>query len=325
MSPGGEVDTTEDAPPPVQSVAAVLGKVRAWRDQSADEHKRQLLEVDGEIVKIKQAVEELQRQLTALDGFREELASQRAELEREHAQRAHDEMFRLLQKQAKALASRATDAQNAAKTRESVIEACIQQSDMGKVLEEHAQFRSGLPQLQQLPASYRDALVAHHTAQAGRIKTFVQQADPGPPQLDAPELCLDVIYTVDAVEDEPALISIVMPIVEAAHTEWRDRDEDLQLQMAARVVQAVYTAAHELGMTRSHAMYGGHRGLLAVELELGGDHGTSLGPRLERALTDILGQAPELGLVSVTPRVQHVPVDYLLPPSASTEENDDVA
>jgi hypothetical protein len=305
-------------------LGSILRHVRTWRREADEAHAKQLHEVDDEILRLREAIENLQRELTALSSFRDDLANKRRSLAREQSQRAHERIFEVLGRQSTALEERATLATEAEASRAALIQERINASDKAAAIAEYKKFEADLPALDALPASYRDVLKAHHQAQGEQLRAFIQQLDPGLSQLDAPPLALDVVYTVDQIEGEPELVSIVMPIDETVHSAWRDRPEDLQLVVAARVVQAVYETAHALGLSRSHAMYGGHRGLLAVELEFPRGHEQDLAGLVQASIDQVLSTAPELAAAKITARAALVPVDFLLPPAETSEETDDV-
>jgi hypothetical protein len=304
------------------SLAIILEQAQGARATAATKYKNQLDEVDEEVQRIKEAIEDLQRQLTSLVGFRDELAEQRVASEREHTQHAQDRIFELLESQATALRERSLTVAAGEVSRTSLITSRIKNSEMSSVLEDYTAGRDKLKDLEALPPSWRKSVLELHAQQGESLRTFVREVDPGPTQVDGPEIALDVIYTVNAPEGEPEVVSIVMPISEEVHTDWRARTEDIQLALAARVVQGVYEASHGIGLTRSHAAYGGHRGLLAVEMDIGIDHDRDLGELLSDAIGRALQDCRELRAANLKPRAIHVPVDYLLPPEA--EEADDV-
>lgn len=323
-NPGHGDGSHSEAGPEGNDLSAILMDVRAWRQEADDAHAKQLREVDDEVARLREAIENLQRELTALSGFRDELATRRRTVAREQSQRAHERIFDVLGRQSTALEERAFAAAEAELNRMAKIEETIRSSEKGTLFSEYEKFAANLPSLAALPASYRDVLTSHHQAQGEQLRAWVYELDAGPAQIEAEPLKLDIVYTVDQVEGEPELVSIVVPVDETVYSNWRDRTEDIQLSLAARVVQALYETAHALGMARSHAMYGGHRGLLAVELEFPRGHDKDLSGLIQASLDAILSSAPELNAARITARAAMVPVDFLLPPAETAEEIDDV-
>ncbi|HMV69813.1 MAG TPA: hypothetical protein PKA64_23435, partial [Myxococcota bacterium] len=289
---GDSISTTitEDA-----GIAAVLREVGAWRTDADAQHQMQLDEVDEEVTRLKTAIEDLQRQLTALADFRGDLVRKAERLEVEQARRAHEGIFERLNAQATDLDQRAKAAAATAPRRAQAIAERLATTDMGPALEEYRQFKANSAQLEMLPASYRTAILAHHKQQEEALVALAARIDPGPITIDEPEMELDAVFTVDTSEDQPELVSVVLPVSESIDGRWDEQGDDLQLMVAARVVEGLYRAAAQLGLPKAHAMYGGHRGLLAVELELGaaGTHGDAA-RKVGEALRAVLDHAPEL-------------------------------
>jgi hypothetical protein len=304
-----------EAPAPPR-MSDVLKHVGTWRTEADNHHQLQLDEVDDEVGRLKTAIEDLQRQLTALADFRAELIEKHERLDAEQAQRAHEGIFERLHADADALEQRAEMAREAAPARAKAITERIAASDRSAQLEEYRQFRTTADQLQSLPASYRDAILAHHKAQEASLAAFAAQVDPGPTSLEAPPVEIDLVFTVDTSDDQPDLVSVVLPVRELVYARWEEHRDDLQLLTAARVVEGLYRAAHALGSTRAHAMYGGHRGLLAVELELAPPRSADAARRVGEAIEAVFAAAPEMGAAKIVVHATQVRTDYLLPPDA---------
>jgi hypothetical protein len=313
--------TVEAAPPRrvAAGVSAVLAGLTSWRAEADAQHQRQLDEVDEEVGRLKTAIEDLQRQLTALADFRGNIVAQAREIDVEHARRAHHGIFTDFKGQAEALEARAKAAVACEQGRQAAVAERLAASPLKATFEEYRQFKAGLAAIQALPASYRDTLLAHHAQQEAALRAFVSENDPGPTALQAPDLGVDIVFTVDTSEDQPELISVVLPVREAVYQQWESNPDDLQVQLAGRVVEGMYRAAHELGVTRAQAMSGDHRGMLAVELELGRDHASDSGERFAAAIKAALANAPELRAAGVSVQVQRVPTEYLLPPEETNE------
>jgi hypothetical protein len=316
--------TVEAAPPRrvATGVSSVLAGLTSWRSEADAQHQRQLDEVDEEVGRLKTAIEDLQRQLTALADFRGNIVAQAQEIDVEHARRAHHGIFADFKGQTEALEARARAAVACEQGRRAAVGARLAASPLAATFEEYKQFKAGLGALQALPASYRDTLLAHHAQQEAALRSFVAENDPGPSPLQAPPLGIDIVFTVDTSEDQPELISVVLPVREAVYQQWEANPDDLQVQIAARVVEGMYRAAHDLGVTRAQAMSGDHRGMLAVELELGRDNASDSGERFAAAIMAALVGAPELQAAAITVQVHRVPTEYLLPPDEANDSGE---
>lgn len=312
------------AAPPPHTVLDVLQDVTAWRSDADAQHQAKLAEVDDELAKLRAAMEDIQRQLTALGDFRGSLEDRSAALRDEQARRAHEGIFAALRTHADALAVRAREAVACDDGRKAEIRRRIDASPLRDALAEFTQFHANVASLATLPASYRDALLLHHGAQEASVRAFIEQNDPGPTPLASAPLAVDVVITIDASDGQPELVSVVLPLGEDLLHGWRDASDTLSVHLACKVIEGLYRHAHAKGITRAHALSGGHRGLMAVELELGAAD-ASTGDEVTAAIERALGSSALLRAAQVQVRVHRVPTDYLMPAGATDEEVDDAA
>lgn len=298
----------------VRTVAAVLADVERWKADEEARHKAEMVEVEQEIKNLQTAIANLQQQLEALTRFRAELDGKASALGGQEIQRAYSGLFDTLGEQAKRLAARERQVADKGKDRASSLATTLKGSELGPVVEEYKQFKAAVePTLKSLPESYRQVILKHHSGVVDKLRDHIAALTAGPLDVDAEALPVDVVYAVDAPEGDPELLVFVLPVDETVHAGWLDREDGLQLWLAARVVQAVYEIAAKTGFVRAQAMAGGHRGLLVVEVDLAGASKAFV-EGLEARLPELLAKAPELlgAKVQATPR--KVEVDYILPP-----------
>jgi hypothetical protein len=304
---------------PAATVAEALAVVQQWRAESTARQEAELQEVDQEIASLQSAVENLQQQLHALQSFKTELAAKTSELDTDAAQREYRAIFATLQSQANALGERGTAVVAAQKARLDDLPARLAASDAAADVAEYEQFKANVePTLKHLPDSYRDALLEVHQKKVAKVRRHVEAALSGPVEVTGEEVAVDVVYAIDAPEGTPELIIVVVPVADDVHTNWVNRSEGVQMWVAARVAQALYQAAHEVGFVQAQALSGGHLDLLAVEMELVGAD-TKIGDALRKHLAN-LGNSPELTAAKVKVSAQELPIDTLLPPEP--EEDD---
>jgi hypothetical protein len=72
-------------------------------------------------------------------------------------------------------------------------------------------------------------------------------------------------------------------------------------------------------------MHGGHRGMLAVELELAPPRNQEAARKVGDAIAQIFNQSAEMVAAKLTVRVTQVRTDYLLPPDEADREVSDDA
>lgn len=304
-----------------RTVGAALEALARWREQEEAENEKNMVEVDGELSNLRQTLQQLKEQIEALVRYRQRLATRRGLLAAETVARGHEEIFAALTEQQATLAERARLVHAAVVQQAASLQKILEEPQVASLLDEYRTFRQKKDQLLDLPGSYRDAILGHHERVVDRLKAIVEKIDGRPAEVDAPPLTLDAIVTVDPPEGPAELAILLLPVTEETHSRWSHRNDDLQTWVAARVVQGLYEAARELQLSNPLAVYGGHRGLLAIELDLTeAPPDADLVAVMNRHIDRILRSAPELVAAKVQMRAQRVPVDTLLPPDEETVE-----
>ncbi len=302
------------------SLEAALEGVAAWRQEAEVRQARELSEVDEELEKLRAAIADYQRRIESLDRFRSTLRGKNARVDQEEVVRSYEAIFSVLRAQSSALAARADVVAAAEAVQVAGMIPTLRASESAPLLTEYEQFRASEHSLNELPPSYRKVLRHHHGKVVERLRAVVEALEDEAVSVDADGMAVELAFTIDSPEDAPDLLILVLPVSDTVHTEWQQRNDDLQTWLAARAMQGVYEAAHALGVPSVQAMYGGHQGLLALEVELPVTGDADVRAVIEDKLAHALGSAPELAGARLEVAVRHVPVDFLLPPEVELEE-----
>ncbi len=298
-----------------RSIADALSDVARRQGEDEERQRGELAEVDAEIHSLKTAMAELEQQLEALTRFREELSAKLDSVSTGASRRTYDGIFATLREQAQALSGRAVAVAEASRASRVALATALEDARTKKLLEEYQQFKDHVePHLGSFPDSYRVVLESKHDEVQAELRRAVGDLDGAPPQLDAPELPIDIVIALDSPEGVAEVVMMVLPVVEHVQMAWADREEDLQTWVAARAMQAIYQVCHAFGLPGAQAMYGGHQGLLAVEVELGAGEPAAVRAALEEALGAVCGAAAELSAAKVRVVAHPVHVDHLFPP-----------
>ncbi len=300
----------------LRSVTDALAEVTRRQEEQSSRHSSELAEVDQELESLRTAMANLQQQIEALSKFREELLTKAADSGAGSLHRkTYDAIFETLRSHAEALSGRAAELAEVHRAREQALSATLEDEAVQKLLVEFEQFKTQVePTLHALPESYRSVLESHHAEVEEKLREHLGEHASGPATLDAEPLHLDVVVATDAPEGVVEVILLVLPVVEQVQTAWAEREEDLQTWVAARVMQAVYQVCQELGLAGAQAMYGGHQGLLAVEVELGATDPEGVRATLVETIDRMLAEASELAAAQVRLSARPVDVDHLFPP-----------
>jgi len=300
----------------VESVTAVLREVGGLQAASAEQQRARLAEFDAEVERLQRNIENLHAQIATLREARRQAEEESIGDDVSWRLESSARLFAALRAQAGALTERTVAWVEAARAVEARREEQLKSPEIAPLLEEYEQFaREVAPTLASLPASYRQVIEAHHEDMKARLKAKLDTVEVGHPQVQADALRLEVIFACD---DE--ILMILTPVPDEVHSRWTERDADLQARVAATIVQALYTALRGTALETSEAAFGGHEGLLAMEIELTPEV-QDFGSRLRQAMAEVLAAAADIEAAQVRIDLVEVPVDLLIPDTESEEDD----
>ncbi len=299
----------------LRSVADALAEVAQWRTDEEARHGTELAEVDQEVASLQTGIENLKQQLEALGRFRTELLGKVDSIEEEVAGRNYDAVFGVLGGQLAGLSERSGDLLQKERVRDAQLAETLDDPAVMNLLAEYQQFKETVePTLASIPATYRAAMEETGRKQREELEMHLSDVGTEPIPHDGDALPLDVLVAVDAPDGQAEVLMLVMPVADAVYGEWKSRDEDLQTRLAARIMQGVFVTAGEMGLGGNQGVFGGHKGQLAVELELAGGDPEAIAESFRSSIQETLGASPELIAAKVEATVRVIEVDHLLPP-----------
>ncbi|MCO4748234.1 MAG: hypothetical protein KC912_25800 [Proteobacteria bacterium] len=283
------------------AVGRELHEAEGFEDQIAEAHA-QRIEIDERIASLSAARDSAHARADALGA--------------EVDGRTYEAMFDVLLEQARAVELRAVALREAEDGEDSDWLRQLGSGPLAPKLAEYVEFRQKVePGLSAFPVTYRSVVRQHHEAVKQELTDWFEAQDLKPVKVDAKPLTLDVVLAVDVPEDELAVIMAVLPVASDVQARWAERHDGLGMLIAARAVEGLYKCAHAMGHREAQVLFGGHRGLIAVEIELEGDP-VDLGPAFAGAVQAALDRAPELEAAKIRAQVGVLPVEQVLPPEA---------
>ncbi|MFT6161040.1 MAG: hypothetical protein ACJAZO_002940 [Myxococcota bacterium] len=299
----------------LRSVADALAGVAQWRTDEEARHGTELAEVDQEVASLQTGIENLKQQLEALGRFRTELLGKVDSIEEEVAGRNYNAVFDVLGDQLVGLSSRAGGLLQKERVRDAQLAETLDDPVVANLLAEYQQFKEVVePTLASIPATYRTVMEETGRKQRQDLESRLAHVGTEPIEYEGEPLPLDVLVAVDAPDGQSEVLMLVMPVADAVHGDWRSRDEDLQTRLAACIMQGAFATAAEMGLGGNQAVFGGHRGQLAVELELAGGDPAAIAESFRSSIQETLAASPELIAAKVAATVRVIEVDHLLPP-----------
>ncbi|TVQ91895.1 MAG: hypothetical protein EA397_08325 [Deltaproteobacteria bacterium] len=293
------------------SIADALRAVEEQRVAAQERHSARLAEVDEEIERLQESIQNLQAQIQTLQ-------ESRAQIEQEQDpefEGGAELIFQVLREHSGRLAERAAMWAEAVAAVEAQKNKALQSPEIAPLVAEYQQFRDGGDAaLAQLPPSYRKAIEEVHNKVRDQLRAHLEELDVTP-ELDAESIPLDVVFSSDE-----GLVMIITPVSADVYSQWAGRPAGLDTRIAAKIVEGLYTALRGTAAEAAEAVYGGHEGLLAMELEIPLDM-SGFPERLQAAMEQTFESAVDIAAARVELRLAKVPVDLLLP--ADDEEVDD--
>lgn len=302
----------------LRSVADALAEVARWRADEEARHSTELAEVDQEVASLQTGIENLKQQLEALGRFRTELLGKVDTIDSTVAGRNYSAVFEALALQREQLGARAEELLQKERVRDAQLEQTLNEPDVRSLLTEYEQYRNTIePTLVTLPPTYRSAMEELGRKQKKELSNRLGGLGTEPIASDGPSIAVDVLIAVDAPDGQAEVLMLVMPVADSVHSQWSERDEDLQTRLAARVMQGVFSTAKNMGLAGNQGIFGGHKGQLAVEVELAGGAPAEIGEAFRNSVQQALDAAPEVQAGQITATARLIEVDYLLPPEDS--------
>lgn len=292
-----------------RSIEQALGDISRWQDDRLSVRRAELESLLVEIG-------DLRGQLAEMESRRDELDVLTGTMAGESATRSYGAIFDVLTEQSVALSARSEQATTLEARRLVRLANELRTGDDGDLFRDYQRFPPDV--LARLPPSYRTVLEAHHTRLEALLRGTMNALEA--PFEEFPALMLDVVFSVDAPLEAPELVMVVAPIHHHTLELWTSTGDNLQTSFAGRAIQALYRAATTLRTPTVQAMYGAHRGLLAIELELPPDREGDTIKQVELALNQAFDDALELVGAQIHVKATYVPVEFLLPPDAMVEE-----
>ena len=303
----------------VQSLTEVLDAAHRWAADERAKMGSEIEEVEKEMADMEAAIENLRQQHEALARLREELGV-KAGGGTTIAERYYESIFGALVGQAHAASERAGAIQAAKASQQAALAAAMSTPEIAALQAECEQFATTIePTLDNFPASYRDLLLSHHRTVEAKLAEHMANLEVDSVEVDGDELQLNLAYAFDPSEGDPEVLTVVFPVAEEVYVDWESRPENLLTHLAARIVQAIYQVCQDAGLADPEGAFGGHQGLLAMEVDLAGAS-SNLIERLAEAVDTAVAIDAEFNSAKIRVEAVSVDMDHLLPPEEDDED-----
>jgi predicted nucleic acid-binding Zn-ribbon protein len=305
----------------VQSVIDALDAAHRWAEEERVKMSSEIEEVEKEMANLEAAIDNLSQQHEALVRLHEELGM-KAAAGASISEKYYESIFSALVVQAQAVADRVDMVQAAIASQRVALAAAMNTPEIAALQAECDQFTSTIEAgLDSLPESVREVVLSHHRSLESQLAEHRTQLEVDSVDIDVEELSLNLVYAVDPIAGEPELLTVVFPIAESVYVDWESRPETMLTHLASRIVQAIYQVCQDAGLEEPEGAFGGHQGLLAMEVDLAGASHELMG-RIAEAVTTAVAIDPEFGSAKIRLEAVCVDMDHLLPPEEDDEDGE---
>lgn len=310
--------------PNVPQLLVSLEMVERWREETENEIKRELQEIDEQVEQLNAKIAELQLQITAVSTLREEMQSRLGELDEDQINRTRDAVFSGLETEGPLLEERAEIWRAAVTDQEAALDRLLQDPTVAGLVEEYKQFAEIEPTLEMVPAGYRKALLAHHEEVKAQLKPFIEAAQASPPVADVEPAGFTLIASLDPQEGAPEALAVIVPVPFDTWSRWSERSEDLHALIGYRVVGALATMLAEIGASEAPLQYAPYEGKLAIQVWLGeSEVQGDIKQSLERQVNRLKTQATELKVTRLEPYLVWLAPDAIIPEEVEEDDEGD--
>ena len=304
----------------LKTVADAIAEIAAWRAEAQVASDGAVADTEKEIENLQTAIQNLQQQLEALAKSREELVGKSAKLSQQEQEKTYEAIRDALLTQVSAVKERSVAVKGAQTARTQAIEQAMATPEAVSLKAKLDNFEAVIePTLAGMDESFREPMLAMRKGIVEGLDAIVAQSDPGPVTVQAEEIAIDIVYSVDAPDGPAEIVMVVLPLPEEVKESWQDGPEDVLGVIAARASQVVYQACKTVGADNVQAVVGGHQGRLAIEVELPGVDRDSLQTALQKGFDELLSGVPEMEAAKISARAQYALVDHLLPPETDED------
>ncbi|GEM_PF-1077719 len=304
-----------------KTLAEHLSQVATWKQEQLEENR----------VAMGLATEELtmlQAQLTDLTGRIESLEHRRGTLQdvpdaidrKVHGER-HRAVLASLHADQELLSTRAADlGQARSRMLRQLEESLTQDPELHEMVQEYERFCEVETQLENLPESYRKAILQHHDTVRRRLEPVMRTAEGADAAIDDPVQTVSVVLSADPEDGDPTALVMLVPIPVDVHTRWRERPEDLASELTYRLYAAACAVSAKVGVPDAPISCRPFEGHLAIQVWFGsGSVAGNVRQEVEAELADLRKNAAELRSAKLELAATWVPPEALTAPDDEPE------
>lgn len=253
---------------PKSEISQLYDSVKDWKKQREKEISSQITDAKKRKKQLEDDIRKLQKQLQDTVSLEETLQVQQTNLDAEELQQMQQGLVKGLQASKQLLEQRNTLLQQSRKIRQDRVDSIVQESQYKELITEYQQFQKSQEQLQQLPVSYRQAILQHHANVRQQLQPIFLATTQPLVKTEKPAVSVGLVASIEPNFTEPEAMAIVLPVPFSVYTHPVAGDDSLVQVLSYRCCAAITAALKRVGLKQVSFHFEDFQGLLSIQLWL---------------------------------------------------------
>ena len=250
------------------ALSVAIEQVQQWRSREETQANKRLHELKMRQRTLESEISDLQRELG--DNHEEQKSREHRlfTLPDEVLERTRDAIFRGLHNCAQLFDERNTKYLEQLDIREERVKRLISAPDISKKISEYEQFQLQKEDLGTLPESYQSAIWAHHNQVKNDLQPVFNAMNAPLDCLKENESSIGLVMCLEEEEGRPIALAVILPVQFSVYHHWHEHREGVAMHLMYRVLSAISSTLHTLGIIDAQIEFEEIEGLLSIQVLL---------------------------------------------------------
>ena len=283
-------------------VSKSLEETLVWRQNQEESFERKERELEREEADLQEEFRKIKEKIQSVQNLQEKTKNERAELSGKELQRKRQIIFEGLQNENEVLLNRSVEYTKIEEKQQKNLENMLSIPEIAKKVEEYEDFLDKEDALSQLPASYRDAILAHHQHVRKDLKpVFDAMNSPLPRSEDLEPISLTIQIFMEPFSDEEVTeIAVLFPVRFERYVNWQDDRGSLEDLLLFRINGLLSGVLKKIGMPNASIQEEDLDGYMLLLMDITSEISGDVKMAFQSEISRINKLASELNVVGIT-------------------------
>ena len=252
------------------SVASNIEQVVSWKEKQLGLFEQQAQKLQQKRRELEQEIHKLQQQLVGLDPQETLLKEQESSfgiLEQEKMQEA---LLSGLKKSQKLIEERIGVLKEQRSKRSKQVQSLLDDPKFKEKIVEFEEFQNLQETLKSLPASYRSAVLQHHSQVRQDLQPIFQAASQPLDKSTQPMKSIGLVAAIEPNFETPEAMALLIPVPFEVYVSPKGGEDGLLEIVAFRCCGAITAALKKIGLKEASIQFETFQGFLSMQIWLGG-------------------------------------------------------